>query len=83
MEDSRTIIKIEKRKGRQKNMNMKRNECQKQIIDLMIQIRDVYREYNADGKYLSLAIMGDTLMANNLKYTDDANHPLDIYYVIK
>jgi hypothetical protein len=27
--------------------------------------------------------MGDTLMANNMKYTDDAEHPLDIYYVIK
>ena len=69
------------RKGRQKNM--KRKECEKQIIDLMIQIRDIYREYNADGKYLSLAIMGDTLMANNMKYEDDADHPLDIYYVIK
>lgn len=62
---------------------MKRRECQKQIRDLMIQIRDVYREYNADGKYLSLAIMGDTLMANNMKHTDDADHPLDIYYVIE
>ena len=62
---------------------MKRKECQKQIIDLMIQIRDVYKEYNAGGKYLSLAIMGDTLMANNMKHTDDADHPLDIYYVIK
>ena len=49
----------------------------------MIQIHDVYREYNADGKYLSLAIVGDTLMANNMKHTDDADHPLDIYYVIK
>ena len=63
--------------------NMKREECQKQIRDLMIQIRDVYRKYNADGKYLSLAIIGDTLMANNMKYEDDADHPLDIYYVIK
>lgn len=62
---------------------MKRKECQKQIRDLMIQIRYVYRKYNAGGKYLSLAIMGDTLMANNMKYTDDAEHPLDIYYVIK
>ena len=61
---------------------MKRKECQKQIIDLMIQIHDVYRKYNADGKYLSIAIMGDTLMANNMIYADDANHPLDIYYVI-
>lgn len=62
---------------------MKRKECEKQIIDLMIQIRDVYRKYNADGKYLSLAIMGDTLMADNMRYTDDADHPLDIYYVIE
>lgn len=61
---------------------MKREECQKQIRDLMIQIRDVYRKYNADGKYLNLAIIGDTLMANNMKYTDDANHQLYIYYVI-
>ena len=62
---------------------MDREECNKQIIDLMIQIRDVYRKYNAGGEYLSLAIMGDTLMANNMKHTDDADHPLDIYYVIK
>lgn len=62
---------------------MKRKDCKKQIIDLMIQIRDVYRKYNADGEYLSLAIMGDTLMANNMEYTDDADHPLDIYYKVK
>lgn len=62
---------------------MEREECEKQIRDLMIQIRDVYRKYNEDGEYLNLAIMGDTLMANNMKYADDANHPLDIYYVIK
>lgn len=62
---------------------MKREECEKQIIDLMIKIRNVYKEYNPDGEYLNLAIMGDTLMANNMHYTDDADHPLDIYYVIK
>ena len=61
---------------------MKRKECEKQIKDLMIQIRDVYGKYNADGKYLSIAIMGDTLMANNMKHTDDADHPLDIYYQV-
>lgn len=61
---------------------MKKEECQKQIIDLMIQIYDVYRKYNADGEYLCLAILGDTLIADNMKYADDADHPLDIYYVI-
>ena len=62
---------------------MEREECEKQIRDLMIQIRDVYRKYNADGEYLSLAIIGDTLMANNMEYEDDADRPLNIYYVIK
>jgi hypothetical protein len=62
---------------------MKRKECKKQIIDLMIQIRDVYRKYNANGKYLSLTIIGDTLIANNMYNTEDADHPLDIYYDIK
>lgn len=62
---------------------MKRKECEKQIIDLMIQIREVYRKYNAEGKYLSLAILGDTLMAYNIGSTDEEEHPLDIYYVIK
>lgn len=62
---------------------MKRKECEKQIRDLMIQIREVYRKYDPDGKYLSLAIMDNTLMANNMCYTDDADHPVDIYYEIK
>lgn len=62
---------------------MEREECEKQIRDLMIQIRDVYRKYNADGKYLNIAIIGDTLMANNMEYEDDADRPLNIYYVIK
>lgn len=62
---------------------MKREECEKQIRDLMIQIRDVYKKYNVDGEYLSLAIMGDTLMANNMEYAYDADRPLNVYYVIK
>ena len=61
---------------------MKRKECEKQIRDLMIQIHDVYKKYNEDGEYLSLAIVGDTLMAHNSEYTDDADHPLNVYYVI-
>lgn len=62
---------------------MEREECEKQIRDLMIQIDEIYHEYNPDGDYLTLAIMGDTLMANNMAYADDADNPLDIYYVIK
>ena len=62
---------------------MKRKECEKQIIDLMLQIRDVYSKYNPDGDYLNLAILGNSLIANNISYEDDADHPVDIYYIIK
>ena len=69
-----------KQKGKN---NMERKECEKQIRDLMVQIHDVYRKYKADGKYLSIAIMGDTVMADNMHYTEDADRPIDIYYEIK
>ena len=62
---------------------MTRKQCEKKIRDLMIQIDKVYHEYNPEGTYLNLSIVDDTLMANNSYYSDDADHPLDIYYQIK
>ena len=62
---------------------MKRKECQKQIIDLMIQIRDVYRKYNPDGNYLAMFIKGDDLIMNNSYWEDDIDRPLDKFYVIE
>ena len=64
---------------------MEREECQKQIRELMIQILDVYRKYNADGKYLSMCINGDSAWANNSFYSGgaDADHPLDTYFDIE
>lgn len=65
---------------------MKRKECEKQIRDLMIQIRDVYRKYNAGGKYLNMFICGDDLedlTVNNAYRNDDADRPLDMYYEIE
>lgn len=82
-EDDEEFLKEFEKAMTKEGKNTKRKECEKQIRDLMIQIRDVYKEYNPDGEYLSFAIMGDTLMANNMHFTDDADHPLDIYYVIK
>ena len=64
---------------------MKREECENQIRDLMIKIRDVYKEYNPDGKYLSMCINGDSAWANNSFYSGgaDADHPLDTYFDIE
>lgn len=64
---------------------MKREECEKQITDLMIQIRDVYKKYNPDGNYIGMFILEDTVHAYNAYCSnkDDADHPLDMYYDIE
>lgn len=62
---------------------MTREQCEKKIIDLMIQVDNVYHEYNPEGAYLNLSIVDDNLMANNRYYSDDADHPLDMYYDIE
>lgn len=62
---------------------MEREECEKQIRDLMIQIYDVYRKYNPKGKYISMCISGDTVLANNAFFLGDEDRPLDMYYDIE
>ena len=62
---------------------MTREQCEKKIRNLMIQIDKVYHEYNPEGTYLGLCIVGDFARANNSYYSDDADHPLDMYYQIK
>ena len=62
---------------------MERKECEKQIRDLMIQIYDVYRKYNADGKYLSMCINGDCAWANNAFFLGDEDRLLDMYFDIE
>lgn len=62
---------------------MTRKQCEKKIRDLMIQIDNVYHEYNPDGTYINLSIVGDNLMANNRYYSDDADYPIDMFWVIK
>lgn len=62
---------------------MTREQCEKRIRDLMIQIDKAYHDYNPDGTYLNLSIVDDNLMANNRYYSDDADHPIDMFKVIK
>ena len=62
---------------------MDREECEKQIRDLMIQIHDVYRKYNPKGKYLSMCINGDAVCANNAFFLGDEDRLLDMYYEIE
>lgn len=62
---------------------MEREECEKQIRDLMIQIYDVYRKYNPSGNYLAMFIIDGILTMNNAFYADDADHPLNMSYDIE
>ena len=64
--------------GRQKNMN--RYQCEKKIGDLMMQIGKVYHEYNPDGKYLHISIVGDVITANNSIHDEKQ---LNLWRVIK
>lgn len=62
---------------------MKREECEKQIRDLMIQIDKVYHEYNPEGTYLNMFIIGDFALVNNSYYRNDVDRPLDMHYQIE
>ena len=59
---------------------MTRYQCEKKIGDLMIQIDKVYHEYNPDGKYLHISIVGDVITANNSIHDEKQ---LDMCRVIK
>lgn len=59
---------------------MTREQCEKKIRDLMIQIDKVYHEFNPDGKFLYIAIVGDVITAKNSTYDEKQ---LDVYHVIK
>lgn len=59
---------------------MTRYQCEKKIRNLMIQIDEVYHEYNPDGKYLHISILNDVIVANNSIHDEKQ---LDLCYVIK
>ena len=76
------VIIMKSVKGKE-DKNMTREQCEKKIRHLMIQIDKVYHEYNPEGTYLNLSIVDDNLMAHNSYYSDDADHPIDMFHVIK
>lgn len=59
---------------------MTRYQCEKKIGNLIIQIDKVYHEYNPDGKYLQISILGDVITANNSIHDEKQ---LDLCRVIK
>ena len=38
---------------------MTRHECERQIAEKLVEIIDIYHQYNPDGKYLAMFYSGD------------------------
>ena len=51
---------------------MTREECERKIFEKMLEIVDIYKEYNPEGEYLTLCMLNDDLFANN-RYYDDSS----------
>jgi len=78
-------------------MEEARKICEQKILDKMKEIHEIYKEYNPEGRYLTLSIVDDSIMFWNsyhVAYTDtngihheaggdDVNTPIDCYVHIK
>jgi len=54
-----------------------RQECEEQILELLKEIREVYREYYPQGEYLTMCLNEGTIHFNNAWFTDDYHSPID------
>lgn len=58
---------------------MTREECEHKIKAIMLELVNVYREYNPEGEYLSCAFTNNTILFNNAYYDEDKDHKIDGY----
>lgn len=78
-------------------MEEARKICEQKILDKMKEIREIYKEYNPDGRYLTLSIIDDSISFwNSYRVAhidedgvyheasgDDVDTPIDCYVNIK
>lgn len=57
---------------------MTREECEKLILFHIEQIEKIYKEYQSDGNYLSVAILDGDLSCNN-DYWEEGIEPIDCH----
>ena len=64
---------------------MKREKCEKLILEKLKEIKDIYLEYNPKGEYLSLSIIVEKnksyLSFNNQYYGEDKKKSIDFWDV--
>jgi hypothetical protein len=58
---------------------MTQKEVEEKILGLLEEVRNVYLEYNPDGKQLNIAVAYDQLSAFNNYWDKEKNFPIDCY----
>lgn len=59
---------------------MTRTECEATILRKMIEIEEIYKEYNPNGNYLTMCILDGHYSVRNDSRKEDKDHPLDAWY---
>ena len=57
---------------------MTREEAEKKIKKLLLEIANVYQEYHPDGEQLNMAVTKSCCWAFNAYWERDVDNPLDI-----
>ena len=57
---------------------MTREECENKILEKMKEIKNIYAEYNKDGEYLTISIIGNYMQVYNAYYPGGADCNLPI-----
>ncbi len=58
---------------------MERKTCERLILEKLEEIKEIYKEYNPNGDYLALSIVGGWISVNNEYYDKDAEKPINFY----
>ena len=58
---------------------MTRKEVEEKIIGLLEEVRNVYLEYNPDGKQLNIGVLDKSVWAFNDYWNMEKDFPIDCY----
>ena len=61
---------------------MTKQECENLILEKLKEIDKIHKEYNPNGKHLSMYIIDDSFVVNNVYWDNDSKYPVDGYWVL-
>lgn len=60
--------------------NQSRKDIEIALVKKMMEIQELYKQYNPEGNYLSCYITQDYISCNNSYFDEDAEHPVNVFY---